>query len=356
MEDNKNNIQNQNNAVNQTESKSKVNNALVIIIIILVILLVIAGYFLFIKNRDDKTSGQPTPPPTIPTTEPNQSQEQEENKEQTQTPTQQNEESTNKLAANTIYKSRDGKSSLTVNSIESKKDGDISWKVAHISYNGKKYTFEVYDEDYKYGQYLTLDGDPDSGAGGQCYSAAVVLNLKNKTIEKFGTTGMPYYGVIKGKDGYFFTEGYCLSGYDTIVYDNNWKKLGQLVGYEADSYGNIYAYDNGKIIKYNSNGSKVSETSTSAKYTGPAVIYNNILYYMGEETGGVYIYNNDTGEKYKISDQSIDFKEGRYPYSGLDVEAFISLSLENNKILIKYESEENKFSYDISTKQLTKIN
>ena len=354
MED-KNNIQNQNNTVNQAESKSNVNNALVIIIIVLVILLGISGYFLFMKNGNDKTPEQPTPPPTIPTNESTQSQEQEENKEQTQTPTQQNEESTNKLAANTIYKSRDGKSSLTVNSIESKKDGDISWEVAHISYNGKKYTFEVYDEDYKYGQYLTLDGDPDSGAGGQCHSAAVVLNIKNKTIEKFGTTGMPYYGVINGNDGYFFTEGYCLSGYDTIVYDNNWKKLGQLVGDEADNQGNIYAFDNGKIIKYNSDGSKVSEKSTSAKYTGPGVLYNNTLYYMGEENSGVYLYSNDTNEKYKLHDQSIDFKEGRYPYSGLDVEAFMNLTLENNKIMINYDSDEYGYSFDINTKQLTKL-
>ena len=118
----------------------------------------------------------------------------------------------------------------------------------------------------------------------------------------------------------------------------------------------MYAFDNGKIKKYNSNGSKISETNTTAKYTGPGVTYNNTLYYMGEETGGVYLYNNDTSEKYKISDQSIDFKEGRYPYFGLDVEVFVRLSLENNKILINYNSDISNFSYDISTKQLTKIN
>lgn len=351
-----NNVTTNNDRQMPNESKSNINSILVIIIIILVILLGVAGYFLFIKNEKGEVE-QPNNSQIQETkTQQQDSENEETNTQPTTTPKEQTNETTGKLVAKEIYKSRDGKSSLTVNSIETKKDGELTWKVVHINYNGKKYTFEASDEDYKYNQYLVLDGDSDSGDGGQCFSAATILNLNTKTIEKFGDTGQPYYDVIKGNKGYFFTEDYCLSGYDTILYDNNWKKLGQLVGNEVDSQGNIYAFDNGKIKKYNSNGSKISETNTTAKYTGPGVIYNNTLYYMGEETGGVYLYNNDTGEKYKISDQSIDFKEGRYPYVGLDVEVFVRLSLENNKILINYDSDISNFSYDITTKQLTKIN
>lgn len=352
MEDNKNNVSNQNNTVSQTPTKSNVNNALVIIIIVLVILLGIAGYFLFIKNGDGKTPGQPTSPPTIPTNEPNKSQVQEDNnKEETKQPPSVTKDDTKyELADNTIYTSKDGKEKFTITKVDVKEE-DTSIRA---KYKDKMYTF--YASDYSYvDYYLSVEGEPDVGGGGQCNSTGVILNLKSKTLERISTTGQKYFNVIRGNDGYFFTEGYCLSGYDTIVYDNNWKKLGQLVGHEADSKGNIHAHDNGKIIKYNPRGNKISETSTSAKYIGPAVIYNNTLYYMGEETGGVYLYNNDTGEKYKISDQSIDFKEGRYPYTGLDVQVFMNLTLENNKIMINYDSDEYGYSFDINTKQLTKI-
>ena len=336
MED-KNNIQNQNNVVNQTESKSNVNKTLVIIIIILVILLGIAGYFLFIKNGDGKTSGQTTPPATNPTADPNQSQKQDNTKYE--------------LADNTVYTSIDGKETFTVTKVDVKEEEDISIRA---KYKDKMYTF--YASDYSYvDYYLSADGEPDVGVGGQCNSASVVLNLKSKTLERISITNQKSYGVIKGNDGYFFTEGYCLSGYDTIVYDNNWKKLGQIVGHETDSQGNIYAFDNGKIMKYNSNGNKISETNATAKYVGPGLIYNNTLYYMGDENSGVYLYNNDTNEKYKLDDQSIDFKEGRYPYSGLDVDAFMKLTLENNKIMINYDSDEYGYSFDINSKQLTKL-
>lgn len=259
---------------------------------------------------------------------------------------------TNKLAANTTYTSRDGKETFTITKIEEYDEGTT----IRAKYQNAMYTFYADDYSYMEDRYLSSDGEPDVGGGGQCLTAGVVLNLKTKTLERISTKGMKFYNVIKGGGGYFFTETECLGGYDRTLYDNNWNKLGRLIGYEADDQGNIYAYNNGKIVKYSYDGNKISETSTTAKYVGPAVIYNNTLYYMGEESSGGYLYNNDTNEKYKLYDQSIDFKEDRYPYSGLDVEALTNIILENNKILIRYESDEVGYTFDPNTKQLTKIN
>ena len=85
-------------------------------------------------------------------------------------------------------------------------------------------------------------------------------------------------------------------------------------------------------------------------------MYNNTLYYMGQESSGSYLYNNDTNEKYKLNDQNIDFNENRYPYSGLDIEVFINIIIENGKILIRFAPGEYEYSFDPNTKQLAKIN
>ena len=311
------------------KEKSNNNPVLIAIIIILLILLGVAGYFLFIKKDDNKTN-EPVVTPT-PSAIP-----------------QETIEPVEKLTANMTFKSKDGKSTLTVDSIDERDD-------VHVTYNNKKYTLWTDPNSYV-GDYVSLAGDPDQGDGGQCNGASVILNLKTKTIEKIGTTDQPYYRVIKSSKGYFFNHSYCLSGYDTTVYDSNWNKLGRIVGDETDNDGYIYAYTNGKIVKFSPDGTKISEVSTTAKYTGAGLIYNNTLYYIGEETGGVYFYNNGTNDKFKIAEQSIDFKNGYYPYSGLDIEVFNRLTLENGKILINYDSENANFSYDISTNQLTKLN
>lgn len=261
-------------------------------------------------------------------------------------------ETTNKLAANTTYTSRDGKDTFTITKIEEIDENTT----IRAKYKNMMYTFYVSEDSYKKDQFLSVDGEPDEGGGGQCHSTGVLLNLKTKTLERISTKGMKHYNVIKGGDGYFFTEVECLGGYDITLYDNNWNKLGRLVGNEVDGQGNIYAHNNEKIVKYSYNGKKISETSTTAKYTGPAVMYNNMLYYMGQESSGSYLYNNDTNEKYKLNDQNIDFNENRYPYSGLDVEVFINIIIENGKILIRFAPGEYEYSFDPNTKQLAKIN
>jgi hypothetical protein len=312
-----------------SKEKSNVNKVLVLIIVLLLILLGVAGYFLFIKKDDNKTNEPvvtPTPP-AIPQETPN--------------------EPVEKLTAGMTFKSKDGKNTFKVVSIDEEDN-------VRATYNNKKYNFWLDVKSYV-GDYISMSGDPETGADGQCNGASVVLNLKTKTIEKMGTTDQPYYFVIKGSKGYFFAHSYCLSGYDTTVYDNNWNKLGRIISYATDSEGYVYVHTNGKIAKYSPDGTKVSEVSATVKYTGPGLIYNNTLYYIGEESGGVYFYNNGTNEKFKIAEQSFDFKEGNYPYTGLDIEVFTRLTLVDGKILINYEEEEANFSYDTTTNQLTKL-
>lgn len=357
MENNKNN---ENSIQKQVESKSSINSVLVVIIIILVILLGIAGYFLFIKKGD--SGNEPTNAPPSSQTDLSGEKDKEQDKDETSTtPITPSNETTNKLAANTTYTSRDGKDTFTITKID-EKDGT---KYIRAKYKNMMYTFYVGDYSYEEDQFLAVEGEPDEGGGGQCNSSGVLLNLKTKTLERISATGQFYYGVIKGNNGYFYKEGYCLSGYDTTIYDSNWKKLGRLIGEKADSQGNIYVFLNGKVTKYNTSGNKLSETSTSAKYTGPGLIHNNILYYLGQESCVVYLYNNSTGEKFKISDTYVENDEVGPPdkcderivqFTGLDVTEGIAMSLENNKILIKYDNyDEWNYSFNINTKQITKI-
>ena len=347
-------INNGNNQIpnNVTGLESKENNGKknkIIIFLIFVIVLLLGGFlYYYFNHKDDKQGGGGTPVSTstpVPSTPVPSTPAPTNNKD--------DKKEISKLTVNSVYKSKDGKS-LKVTKIEEQNDEDGSWDDVYVTYDGKKYYFSVSSEDYKDAQYLSLYGDLESGSEGQCYSTGVLLNLKTKTIEKISTKGMYYYDIIKTNNGYFFTEAGCLGGYNKTVYDNNWKKLGRIIGTDATSDGHVYIFDNGNIIEYDVNGNKIAETKTSAKITGPGLIYNNTLYYLSTENDGTYFMKNNSNEKYKVDDE-IKYKKGSNPYFGLDIEDEIKLELNNNKILIYFDPEEASYTYDINTKEIKKV-
>ena len=152
----------ENNSVNKTESRSNVNNVLVFIIIILVILLGIAGYFLFMKNGEDKNSEQTSTSTNEPTN------------------TETIDEASYEIVANTIFHSKDGNDTFTITELEKRDNSLYSFRA---KYGNKMYTYYLSELSSQLGQYLSVTGDPDTGATGQCYSSGVLLDLKNKTIE-----------------------------------------------------------------------------------------------------------------------------------------------------------------------------
>ena len=368
MEENKNEIEKTNelnNNINntpinqQTGSNKNTNILLVVIIIILIILLGIAVYFLFIKKENGENKDQilqPTSTPiinyspestitpepsatSIPTSSPN---------------TESKQNSKYKLASETTFKSKDGKKDIfTIDKIDlEESEGGNSF---NATYNGNKFIFYINEWPIEVEQYVSFVGIPDSDYDTQCYPASVILDLKNMIIEKINTVDQRNYELIKTNNGYFFIEGYCLSGYNKIAYDSNWKKLGRLVSIKPDNKGNIYTFNNGKIAKYDAKGNKIQEKNSPAIVTGPGLIYNDILYYLSTENDGTYLINNDTSEKYQLNNDKYNDID---PYMGLDVEDKTLLKLENNKIMILFDSSDEKpqYSFDLNNKKIEKMN
>ena len=330
-----NNVQN-NNIVNNNQisnNQSKNNTGLIIIIIIL-LTIIIGGviYYFFIRKTDNGSSTPtpivtPTPTPSVtPTPEP--------------TP---NANAKDKFISNKTYKSKDSKTTLTINEIEPLNEG---YTHIHATYKGKKYTFNLFDSSITNDEYLSIDGDPDDGDVGQCSSMSLLLNLNTKSIEREVTGYISYKKTAKG---YFFYESYCLGGYDRVAYDSNWKELGRLI--YIDPQGYVYVLNNKKIIQYDIEGNKINENTTDAIYTGPGIVYNKTLYYVGDDKNGRYLYNNATNKKTQI----LNTTPGYDPYTGLDAEVKVELKLNNNKIEIK-EWTETKYIFDPSTNELTEIN
>lgn len=136
---------------------------------------------------------------------------------------------------------------------------------------------------------------------------------------------------------------------------------------EASNY--FVAFDNGSIIKYSSNGSKIFKTTgTSSGYFSVLYHYNNILYYIVKESSGTAVYTvNKTNGAYariwSIGTGSSYYRfflyEG-YIYSGLFSPYQINkYNLSNGSLVYNIFNEYSDSSIldvDISTETLLFVN
>ncbi len=230
-------------------------------------------------------------------------------------------------------------------------------------YNNTIVTLEETEED---DNYLVINGDNiDSDV--QCHMWYFLINKKTGIIEKYNDG---YYGFIKTPKGYYFTITSCEGEDIPDVYTSNWKNLGGLLSSKADNDGNIYAIKDNYVIKYDIKGTELKK-SDKYKTIGSALLVNNVLYYIAENDDYVFqLVNFETNEKTEIDshkkvieslmEKNEDFKTSIND-SGMSINEYLTpdfsnIKLEGNTIVINLFSDENKYTYDLNTKKLEKVN
>ena len=296
------------------EKEKKQNLLIILSSIILVLLTAVVVYFIFFNKKEEV---KPTDKPPV-------------------------QESTNISKEEGVYKTADGKNILK-DIKKTSSDNVETWYTG--LYNNKKINLKKVDEDENY---LSYSGEFEDNIG-QCYSHHFLIDKKTNTIIKTDKRGVSF---IKWNNAYYFHSSSCEPlDYPGNVYTSDWKLLGTYIGNTVDSNGNIYVansiYSTKKekgLLKYDISGKLLLEENSY--YYTRAVVYNNICYAIIIDGSKLYLMNVNTKEKTYLANSSKDRATDDY-YDGL--------TLQNGIINITLNAEDVRFTYNVSTKKLTKL-
>ena len=295
------------------EKEKKQNLLIILLSIVLVLLTAVVVYFIFFNKKEESEHLD----------------------------IEKIEEKINNPVETGVYKTADGKNILKDIKKTNKDDGN-DWYTG--LYNNQKINLMKVDED---SNYISYTGELE-GNQSQCYNQHFLIDKKTNVIIK---TDKPAIHFIKWNTKYYFRSNSCEPlDYSGDVYSSDWKLLGTYIGDAVDSNGNIYVansiYSTKKekgLLKYDINGKLLSEENSY--YYTKAVVYNNTCYAIIYDGSKLYLINVNTKEKTYLIDSKNRITDEFHDYLGL----------QNDVLNITLYDENVKFTYNVSTKKLTKL-